>query len=143
MQSMSSPDLGLQSALEDGLALIRRQPLDDDRRVQVLDNLIEIFNEADRGSQALNVRDLLFAADDRPAFERFTLFFRYLSNAFGADVPTRLTEAAAVLTELRGGNAQDETQRTRVEELIEALLASMEREFSLFPLTPPREFRYG
>ena len=144
MQLASSKDLGLQHVLENGLALMRHQPLDDEaRRIQVLDNLIQIFSEADRGSQALRSQNLLFAVEQRPEFERFALFFHYLEDTFGADLPSRLTEAAAVLIELRNGPVDDETKRGRAAELIESLLTALRQERALSPLNPPRVYHYG
>lgn len=143
VQLASSKDLGLKHVLENGLALIRDEPFDDGRRTQVLESLIKIFSEADRGSQVIQERNLLFAASDRPAFERFTMFFRYLKDSFGADLPARLSEAPIVLTALRDGCLDDEIQRARVGELIESILAAMEREIALMPLASPREFNYG
>lgn len=142
-QLASSKDLGLQHVLENGLALIRDEPIDEERRTQVLESLIKIFSEANRGSQVIQAQNLLFAASDRPAFERFTLFFRYLKDPFGNDLPARLLEAAIVLTKLRDGCLDDEDQRARVGELIESLLAAMEREIALLSLVSPREFHYG
>lgn len=143
VQLAPSKDLGLQHVLENGLALIRQKPFVEARRNQVLDCLIEIFNEADRGSQALQAQNLLFAVKERPAFERFTLFFRYLQDTFGPHLPSRLSEAASVLTELRNGHVNDDKRRARAAELIESLLAAMQRENDLLPLVPPRVFNYG
>ncbi len=142
-QLAPSRDLGLQHALENGLALLRHEPLDEARRMQVLDSLIDIFSEANRGSQALLAHNLLFAVEERPAFERFSLFFRYLNDSFGAELPNRLSEGVSVLTELRNGQIGDEAQRTRAEELIDNLLKALQRESALSPLDPPRVFHYG
>ena len=111
--------------------------------MQVLDSLIEIFSEANRGSEALLAHNLLFAVEERPAFERFSLFFRYLNDSFGAELPNRLSEGVSVLTELRNGQIGDEAQRTRAEELIDNLLQALQRESALSPLDPPRAFHYG
>jgi len=142
-QLAPSRDLGLELVLENGLAVIRQDPIDESRRRQILDRLIEIFSEADRGSQALKARNLLFAAEERPAFERFTLFFRYLKDSYGDDLPRRLSEAVGALTELRDGNLRDNAKRASAGELIEGLLAALQREIALSPLAPPRTFHYG
>ena len=85
-QLAPSEDIGLQHALENGLALIRRTPFDTARRVQVLNNLVEIFSEAAEGSKVLQPQNFLFAVEQRPAFERFSLFYRYLGKQFGDEV---------------------------------------------------------
>ncbi len=142
-QLASSKDLGLQHVLENGLALMRHQPLDEARRIQVLDSLIQIFSEADRGAQALRSQNLLFAVEQRPEFERFALFFHYLQDTFGANLPSRLTETAAVLIELRVGPVDDETKHDRAAELIESLLTALQQERALSPLNPPRVYHYS
>ena len=95
------------------------------------------------GSQALRSQNLLFAVEQRHEFERFALFFHYLQDTLGADLPSRLTEAASVLKELRDGSVDDEVKRGRAAELIESLLVALRRERTLSPLNPPRVFHYG
>lgn len=143
VQFSPSQDVGLHSVLESGLALIRDAPVPGTERDRVLDNLILIFSEADRGARALFAQPSPFAVEERPAFERFALFFHYLKETFGTDLPVRLAEASAAFSDLKGGNNDDNVRRERVAALVEALLSSLQREMSLVPLLGPRTFKYG
>jgi hypothetical protein len=101
--------------------------------------LVQIFTDADRGSQALGAQNLLLAVEEPPAFERFVLLFRYLNQSFGQDLPARLSEAASVLTDIEKNAPLSMQAKTRAAELIEGVLAAIARESALRQLTPPRE----
>lgn len=143
MQLATLIDLGLKDALRNGLAVIRGDTIEEARRAQVLDSLVQVFSEASRGSQVLATRSLLSATDDRPAFERFALFFRYLKDKYESDLPTRLSEAANALSDLRDGDLLDRVRRERVREMLENLLEALRRESALVPLVPPQDIHYG
>ncbi len=136
-----SRDPGLLSVLENGLAVIKDKKIDGARRQQILDVLNEMFSEASRGSKALSTHNLLDAAEE-PALERLSLFVNYLDDPFGADLPNRLSEAAAVVTELRKGHPQDNTSTERVCDIIEKLLAALKTDYLTTPLASPVEFQY-
>jgi hypothetical protein len=138
----ASMDIGLRYALETGLSFVR---LEEDAVAldgSVLEDLAEIFSEAGRGSQAVQRQELLVEVGERPAFERFTLFFRYLKDAMGEELPGRLAEAASVFRELRDEEAVDQARRQRAAELIEKLLMSMRRETAMSRLVAPQNFIY-
>lgn len=143
LQLPPSKDLGLRHVLEAGLAVVRNEQIDETRRGEVLDRLIEIFSQAERGSQAVEAENLLFATEQRSDFERFSLFFSYLDDLFGADLPTRLTETKEALGELRNHDALDEARLRQAEELIENLIAAIKRDAALAPLEPPRTFQFS
>ena len=143
LQLPPSKDLGLRHVLEGGLAVIRNEQLDDGRRRVILDRLIDILSEAERGSQAVQARNLLFATEQRSAFERFSLFFRYLNAPFGTTLPNRLSDARDVFGELRDRGASDNVRLQRAGELIEALLGAIKRDAALMRLEAPRRIQFG
>lgn len=132
-------DLALQHILQSGLAVVRGEPVEESRRSKVLQALVQIFTDADRGSQALGAQNLLLAVEEPPAFERFVLLFRYLNQSFGQDLPARLSEAASVLTDIEKNAPLSAQAKTRAAELLEGVLAAIAREGALRQLAPPRE----
>lgn len=137
-----SMDIGLRHVLETGLSFIEPEPGAIESDSAVLDSLAEIFSEAGRGSQAVQRHELLVGVEERPAFERFALFFRYLKDAIGDDLPNRLSEAASVFKELKNNETIDPERRRRAAELIEKLLTAMRREVALSRLVAPKNFVY-
>lgn len=137
-----SMDIGLQHVLENGLSLIEQQPVPGAQRQQVLNSLVTIFSEAKLGSQALVVQNLLLAVKEGPAVERFSLFFRYLKESFGDELPERLSEAEKVFADIRDGREFDDAQKARAADLIRHLLTALHRESVSVPLTAPRQFSF-
>jgi len=136
-----SRDLGLQHALRNGIALLDgRKPGQD--RTRVLGGLLEIVSDADRGSSALQERSLTFALNERSAFERYSLFVRYLSNSV-ADLPGRLAEARNVLQRIGQDEAVTEIEISSVEDLLSRLLAALERDRNLAPLATVRDVHFN
>ena len=141
MSLAPSTDPGLQSVLENGLTIIRTGGGEEHFRSLILDELIQIFSQADQGSQALKTRNLLAAMDNQIALERLSLFLNYLT--FGTEeLPERLSEAASVLAELREGRPQTEAKRNRVCEVIEKLLEGLKNDFATIPLAASRALNF-
>ncbi|MES1974583.1 MAG: hypothetical protein WC804_06330 [Sphingomonas sp.] len=136
-----SRDLGLQHALRNGIALLDGRDTGQDRG-RVLDGLLEIVTEADRGSGALQEHSLTFALSERSAFERYSLFDRYLSGSV-ADLPHRLAEARDVLQRVGQDEAVPPVQTASVEDLLARLLSALERDRNLTPLATVRDVHYN
>lgn len=136
-----SRDLGLQHALRNGIALLDGRDPGQDRR-RVLDGLLEIVSNADRGSSALREQSLTFALNERSAFERYSLFVRYLNNSV-PDLPGRLAEARNVLQRIAQHEAVTKTETARVEDLLGRLLAALKRDRNLAPLAKVRDVHFN
>jgi len=108
----------------------------------VLDGLLEIVSDADRGSSALLGHSLTFALNEQSAFERYSLFVRYLSDSV-ADLPRRLAEARNVLQRIRQHEAVAEIETASVEDLLGRLLAALERDRNLAPLATVRDVHFN
>lgn len=134
-------DLALQHILQNGLAVVRDEPLEETRRTSVLRALVQIFKDANRGSETLGARNLLLAVEEPPAFERFVLFFRYLNDSIGQDLPSRLSEATTVLTAIENKANLNADAKKRVADLIQDLLSAIARDSALKQLGSPREVR--
>lgn len=132
-------DIALQHILQGGLSVMSGEAVDDARRSKLLSALAQIFRDANKGCQAFGAQNFLLAAEEPPAFERFVMLFRYLSRTFGADLPTRLSEASQVLRTIELEGQPNEDAKGRVEELIRSLLSAITRESALRPLVAPRE----
>lgn len=139
MHPTTTMDLALQHTLQSGLAVVSGEPMDESRRTKVLPALIQIFNDANKGSQALAARSLLAAVQEPPALERFALFFRYLNKSIGRDLPARLNEVVSVLSTIERNESVSADARQRAADLIEQLLQAIVRENALTPLSLPKE----
>lgn len=133
-----SQDLGLQHMLQNGVAVLRGSDLGANRRQQVLDGVLEVVTDADRGCEALQEQSLAFARSDRPALERFSLFLSYLGDTVG-DLSERLAEAKGVIEGLEANAHVSQAQRDSVADLLESLVQALKRERALMPLPGPRE----
>jgi hypothetical protein len=140
LQLAPAEDLSLHHVLENGLAVLRSEDIAPRRRSRVLESLTRIFAEAGTVSQALHAQNLLFAIEQRPALDRFTLFFRYLHRDFGDNLVDRIQEASQVLDELKNREVPETDSLARTQDLIERLLSALNEERSLSPLEPPRSF---
>ena len=136
-----SRDLGLQHALRNGIALLHgRDPAQDCGRV--LHGLLEIVSDADRGSITLREQSLTFALNERSAFERYSLFVRYLSDSVD-DLPGRLAEARSVLHRIEKHETVTTIETARVEDLLGRLLAALKRDRNLAPLAKVRDVHFN
>lgn len=135
-----SQDLGLRHVLRNGISVLRGgEP--SQGRGRVLNGLLEIVSDAERGSDVLQTQNLTFALDNKPAFERFSLFVRYLSDTL-ADLPARLTEAKATLQLVEAGEQVASEKIEHVSDLLSKLLDALERERMLAPLPTMRDYNY-
>lgn len=139
MHLAPSQDLGLQHVLENGLAIAKDQPISRSKE-QVLGRLIEIFSEADSGWNALRSSRHGLTSAQRPALDRFSVFYRYLSEDCGADVPNKLIEAKSALQALSSGSLSDAAERQALISLLQALLRGLARERALKKLVSPKSY---
>lgn len=138
MPFMLSPteDLGLRHVLESGLEIIRNKDACETRRAEIIDDLIEIFSQAQHASQVLQGQNLLAGIGQRTAFDKFSLFYTYLPE-LRDDLPRRLPKAIKDFQSLKDGYPESKTNETA--DLIEAFLAAMEQDMALSrPVVPSR-----
>lgn len=142
VERIPSKDIGLRHVLENGLTLVQGGEFDEARREQVLQSLLRIFSEADRGSEALGVHNLTPALNEKRALERFSAFYHHLRHQFGDEVPGRLGDARAALADIIQEGATNVERTNCLEQVLTALLESIRKEMALTPLKPPREIVY-
>lgn len=137
-------DTGLQHLLENGLRVLQ-QPADlpESRRAQVVDGLVQVFSEADRGGAPLRSQAALWSASDAPDFERFSVFFRYIKNGQLQDPLVELAEAKSAFESMKAGNKIDTATSGRLERLISLLLSGLRRDRVATPLVSPVEIRFS
>lgn len=136
-----SQDLGLQHLLQNGLIVLRDGDLGQERTTEVIEGLLEIVSEADRGSEALRSQNLTFALENSRAFERFSLFFRYLQGD-QEELSGRLANARRGLEILESGGSISLPERNSLESLLDDLLQALKKERALAPLHSPREIHF-
>ncbi len=137
-----SRDLGLQHMLQNGVAVLRGADLGAIRRQKVLDGVLEVVTDADRGCEAIQEQSLAFARSDRPALERFSLFLSYLGDTAG-NLSERLAEAKGVIQGLAANVDVPQDQRNSVADLLDSLVQALKRERAMTPLPGPREIYYN
>lgn len=135
-----SQDLGLRHVLRNGISVLQGSEPPQGRG-RVLNGLLEIVSDAERGADALHAQNLTFALDNKPAFERFSLFVRYLSDTI-ADLPTRLAEARETLRRIEAGENVELEHVQHVSDLLSRLLNALERERALAPLPTMRDYNF-
>jgi hypothetical protein len=90
----------------------------------------------------LREQSLTFALNERSAFERYSLFVRYLNDSV-PDLPGRLAEARNVLQRIAQHEAVTKTETARVEDLLGRLLAALKRDRNLAPLAKVRDVHFN
>ncbi|MCB2083168.1 MAG: hypothetical protein KDD90_03835, partial [Sphingomonadaceae bacterium] len=122
-----SYDVGLRHALKNGVAILSGEDFDAGRREQVLGGLLELVSQADRGTEALQGNNFTFAMDEGVAFERLSLFLRYLSDTV-ENLGERISQAKGVLQGVGAGANVEQAQKELVVDLLNRLLDALERE---------------
>jgi hypothetical protein len=136
-----SYDVGLRHALKNGVAILSGEDFDAGRREQVLGGLLELVSQADRGTEALQGNNFTFAMDEGVAFERLSLFLRYLSDTV-ENLGERISQAKGVLQGVGAGANVEQAQKELVVDLLNRLLDALERERNYSSITAPREFHF-
>jgi hypothetical protein len=136
-----SQDLGLKHLLRNGVRILDRDDLAQERRAEVLEDLLSIVSDAESGSEALSARNLTFALQNAQAFEKFSLFFRYLNDS-REDLAATLKSAKTILEDLRSGGAVAAARKSLLKDLLSDLLEALKRERAFAPLQGPRDFYY-
>lgn len=143
MRLEPSRDIGFQNVLQNGLAIMRGQIQDTAVRDHAFSALIEIFSEADRGSRRLGMQNLAVNAGDRLALERFTVFYRYLTDVYGAELAVRLSETTELLRRMKNADDVDDISKERAAALMASFLDALLRDRALKPLQAPKMVQYG
>ena len=112
-------------------------------RARLVQALIEIFSEADRGSDRLGLQRIAVEGSEQLDLERFSVFFRYLENEYGAQLPARLNETTNVLRTIENGAEIEPEKKQRAETLLAAFLDAIRRDRALQPLLAPYVVTYG
>jgi hypothetical protein len=136
-----SYDVGLRHALKNGVAILTGADFEANQREQVLCGLLELVSEADRGTEALQGNNFTFAMDEGAAFERLSLFLRYLSDSV-ANLGDRISQAKGVLQGVGVGVEVEQAQKDLVVDLLNRLIDALERERSYSSMTAPRDFHF-
>lgn len=134
-------DPSLWSVLENGVAVLKGAEMAEARRALVLDCLLSMFSEAERGATAVANQNIFAASGDSAAIKQFSLFFEYLTP-LGATLPERLAESHTLLRSMRQGNAPDPDGVRRTEEILTVLLDQLHKAAQSEPLVPMQEFSY-
>ena len=141
MQPSPIRDLGLQHVLENALSILRSEAIADQRRAQVIESIIELLNEADKGSSILKSNSLAVSSNEGPALQSFSIFHKCLGQSQDV-IESRLNEAKALMSDVASGRSPELAERKSVEALFAGLLAFIKRERSLIPLSSSKEYRF-
>lgn len=120
-------NVGLRHVIEDGVSILDNTRVPPERRRFVLDDLIELLQEAVRGSELLGSSSLLVAGADRSAVDAISLLDRYLRNDSDAVLRDELKASAVAFTALRDGKSVSPSHRKQVVRFMRELLSTLER----------------
>jgi len=137
--------LGFRHLIEDGLTILNGRPIGADRRAYVVQDLSEFMLQAKRGAALVRGDKLSVATDDKNAFESFSILDRYWDRSHEDQWNDLLAKAGEAFNELRKGrNAPlNEEQRTAAENLLQRVLAALNREPKPGVPYGPEELRVG
>jgi len=126
--------VGFRHVVEDGLTLLKERRLPPARREYVLDELVRLLSDAARGKEIMAEQTLFVGARDRNAYESYSLLDRYLRDE---SWKSRLEASQGALRRLAEGASASGEERSAAMDLLEELLASLERDASSgLPLMP-------
>jgi hypothetical protein len=123
----ASMDPALRLTLVNGLAALKGQPVEGLDPEKVLQRLEQLLDDAKTAGSAMVQQNARFVFNNRHAFERYNLFFRYLRGTV-QDLPVRLAEAYATVHALRLGEPFEKAALKRTIALAQALLTALQRE---------------
>ena len=135
----SISELSLQHVLEDGLALTKGQ-LSELQRQQVLEGIIEVFSEATQGASIVHNRALFIKAEEKSAFNIFSLVFSYLNHIYGDDLASELEKTKQVFENLEQGQDISDQSLSASSVFIEKFLDALRLQHRLVPPQAPIVF---
>jgi hypothetical protein len=142
MQDLSPfAEIGFRHIVEDALAIVAGQPVDNDRRSYVLGDLIRLFRDAGRGSQIASHRTFFVGSDDKSAFDDFERLDRYLRHRYQSKLGRLLEDVSRTLDGLQKGAAVPDDARQTSQELLRELLDGMVRKHAYETASVSREVR--
>ena len=129
--------IGFRHVIEDALAILKNEEVDQNRRDFVLQDVDGLLREAIKGLD-LERRDSLFVGSaNRNAFDTLQFFDHYLSTAGQEEWKDQLPEVQATFNNLLVGNAVEEVQKATSIGIFELLLQrSKWQDFIGVPLHP-------
>jgi hypothetical protein len=135
--------LGFRHLIEDGIAILQNQPLAPARRQYVLDDLSELIERANRGSDLFRNHALFVASGDRGAVESFSLVDRFLGGAESDYWKSILAQAQEALYQLRNGDIPKAETSGAAINLLNKILSGLTREPKPGVSNKPEELRIG
>lgn len=135
----SISELSLQHVLEDGIALTNGR-LDAVQRQPVLDGVIEVFSDAIQGANIVHNRSLFIKAEEKAAFNTFSVVFNYLNSVYGEQLASQLEKTKAVFESLGQGRAISSESLSESSEFLESFLGALRLQQSLIPPVAPITF---
>lgn len=120
-------DVGLRHIVEDGIAALLNRTMTDDRRVYVLNDLIDLFRRAAHGSKIARQQLLFGKSEERSAYECFARFDDLLRDRLTNRWEDVLDEVCDALERLRDGRDIPTRTRESAEHFLAALLSTIER----------------
>ncbi len=135
--------VGFRHLVEDGIAVLRNEPVLPDRRKYVLDDLSELIGQANRGSDLFRNHALFVASGERGAVESFSLVDRFLGGAESDYWKSILSQAQDALHQLRNGDIPTAESRDAAVSLLKKILSGLIREPKPGASNMPEEIRIG
>lgn len=132
----SISELSLQHVLEDGLALTKGR-LSAPQRQPVLEGIIGVFSEATQGANIVHNRALFIKAEEKSAFNIFSLVFSYLNHIYGDELTSELEKTKKVFEDLEQGQDISAQSLSASSVFIEKFLEALRLQQRLVPPQAP------
>jgi hypothetical protein len=125
LSSRPGATVGLRHVLEDGVALLDRQHLENRRQGFVIQDLTNLLEQAAKGGKLTEGSGLFASAGDASAFEAYSLVFRYLRDAYAEALATRLGEAYATFRKLSLRQPLQDPERAMARHFLDQMLVRL------------------
>lgn len=136
--------LGFRQLIEDGLAVLRDEPISAERRAYVLGHLEKLISQASQGSELIRSRALSVTPAERSAYESFSVIDRFLADAEEAHWSSVLKQTEAALNRLQREDAPvTPDQRNAAMALLEKILSVLAKQPRPGVPTRPEELWVG
>ena len=127
--------IGFRHVIEDGLSILSDEGIDSDRRKYVLDDLINLLEQAKKGADLIKGHELFVGSDERDAFETYRLLERNLSVNWNE----KLDEAKCALDNLKNNSDLSVEMRGVAISLFKELHTRIEQQSSMGIPREPEE----
>lgn len=129
----SFSNIGLRHVLEDAIAILLGKHVDQQRRDYVLGDVLQLCQDAERGSQIASQRSLFIRSADEFALMRFSFIDRYLDFSTREQLMEQLRNLTVTLDALRRNKPIEPESRNLAVKFLEEFKQNLRRRGNMEP----------